>query len=178
MLYKYQLQLNIMHHRSITFLGILPCNFYDRVNVLLPCLHTIFQSITFGIIIPDKTANITRACAQFKSMTKSKPFPDFKFSGRTIKTLLEGLGQYPHPRLNRFRKLKYNLEFTNVPKTLASLSYQGQTMPVNYPFSHLISKRIPTTQTDLASGPLCVTISLLCIKLAVTLLFHKIINDQ
>ena len=71
--------------------GITP-RFSDCVDVSLPRLYTLFQTITFGLGIPDETTKIMQARAHIKPMTKAKPFLDSILSRCTTKTLLEGFG--------------------------------------------------------------------------------------
>ena len=51
--------------------------FADGANIFLPRLCTLFQSITFGLVAPDITSKITRACAHLRLMTQDKQFYDF-----------------------------------------------------------------------------------------------------
>ena len=44
---------------------------------LLSRLPTLFQSFTFGPVIPDKTAKIMRTFADLKPMTQAKTFSGF-----------------------------------------------------------------------------------------------------
>ena len=103
-----------MYHYGATFLGIITCGFSGRVNVPLPCLCVFFQPITFGIVAPNKSFEVARACAHLKTVTQAKPFSVFKISGCTIKTLLYGLGYYPCPEPNSLSELKYNSSFAKL----------------------------------------------------------------
>ena len=65
-------------HRDVTFLGIFTHRFTDHLNDLLPIQRTILQSITFGLIIPDKITKIMRASANHKSVMQEKQFSGFE----------------------------------------------------------------------------------------------------
>ena len=78
-----------MYHRGIIFLRIFLLCFADRVNFNFPLQRKILQPITFGLVIPDKTANITRSGVNFKTVTQSKQFSGFILSWFIIRTLLK-----------------------------------------------------------------------------------------
>ena len=77
-LQKDQLWLDCTDHRGVTFLGTFTHSFSDIANVFFPLWHTIQQPITFGIVIPDKTAKITRVSENLNTVTQVKMFPGFK----------------------------------------------------------------------------------------------------
>ena len=62
------------YHCSVTLLGIFPCGFTDRADVLLPHQRTIYRTTAFLLIVPDATPKIMCARAQLKSMTSSEQF--------------------------------------------------------------------------------------------------------
>ena len=113
--YKYPLRLHHTYHLDVIFLGVFSHSFNDCMDIMLPRLCTIFQPITFGLVILYKTSKIMRTRAHLKTMTQAKPFPGFDIYGWTIKTLLEGSGKYPRPRLYCCSKLKYDSTLANIP---------------------------------------------------------------
>ena len=69
-----------MYHRAVTFLGIFSHSFDDHMDVLLPRLRRLFQTIKFGLVISDKYGNITRPRAHLKPVTQSEPLSGFDIS--------------------------------------------------------------------------------------------------
>ena len=65
-------------HHGVTFLEIFNYRFSDRTNIIFPLQHTILHQIVFGIFIPNKTAKITKASVNLKTMTQAKQFTGFK----------------------------------------------------------------------------------------------------
>ena len=59
------------------FFEILNQYFADWANIILPLRHMILQPITFGLVAPDKTANIMRSSANFKPVMQAKLFSSF-----------------------------------------------------------------------------------------------------
>ena len=68
---KYSFWLDCTYHSSVTLLGIFPRGFADRVDILLPRQRTLSQPITFGLVNPNVTPQITCAHAHPKFMTFS-----------------------------------------------------------------------------------------------------------
>ena len=77
-LQKYSFWLDHTNHHSITLLGIFPYSFTDRANVPISRRRTLSQPIIFGLVVPDITTKITRACAHLKPVTRPKTFSGLK----------------------------------------------------------------------------------------------------
>ena len=75
---KYPFWLDCTYPCSVTLLGIFPCGFADRVDILLPRQRTISQPIVFGLVVPNVTPKIMCACAHPKSVTWPKTFSCLK----------------------------------------------------------------------------------------------------
>ena len=103
---KYPLWLDFMVHCGVTFLGVFPCFFFDYTNILFPLQHTILQPITFGIVIPCKTANIIRTSANLKPVTQTKQFSGFDIIWVHGQNAFGGLGLIPTTRAKLFLRIK------------------------------------------------------------------------
>ena len=92
LLLRYPLRLHCTYHHSVTFMGIFPCSFSDCMDFPLPRLCTLFQPITFVLVIPDKPPRIMYTCTHLKSINQAKPFSSFKIIQMHNQSLLQGLG--------------------------------------------------------------------------------------
>ena len=91
-LYKYPLRLDRAYYHIVYFLGMFPHGFSDCANVPLPCLCTLFQTIMFGMVVPDITAKITCTRVHLKTVIQTKQFSGFKIVWMHNQYFFEGLG--------------------------------------------------------------------------------------
>ena len=148
------------------------------MNVPLPCLCVLFQPITFGLVVPNKSTKVVRARAHFKPVTESKPFLVLNIFWVRDQNSFRGFRSYPRPRTKHFSKLKYNSKFVNVPSTLALSEYQGWVTSRNSAYRFFIISSIPIVEVTVSSGSPFVKPSLLYIQLSFLFPFRKTSNDQ
>ena len=72
--------------------------FSDRANFPLPRLPMIFQTITFGLVIPDINTKVTRVHSHLKLMTQSKFLSGFEIVRIHNQNDLKGFGLIPLSR--------------------------------------------------------------------------------
>ena len=101
---KYLLQLKCTYHHCVTFLGIFTRHFFYHTNDLFSLKYTVLQPITFGLIIPNSTANIMRVSTNPKPITQAKLFSGFDMIWVHYQNTFGGFGVKPTTHAGLFYK--------------------------------------------------------------------------